>query len=131
VSKKANPYRGEVEVPINGDQYIITMSFDLISRIESTLPNGVMEFARRCQAMAFRHSEIVSVILLAICDADPELTAKKARELIGKEISANGIVPLMRACLNMITIAINGVPKKEAEPEEEDEGNARANPSMS
>ncbi len=104
-----NPYRGEVTFTIDGEDYTVRPTFQIIAEIESQY-GGIMPLAKRIASGDFTITEIVGVILIALKGQKGAPKPQELQELIFEEGATNFLVPISTFLANALTSG-NAAPK--------------------
>jgi hypothetical protein len=103
---KANPWRGEVEVILNNESYVLRPTFDALCRIERELDTGLIEIAKRMANGKLALQELSKILLCcnAAAEGEPALSA----EIIQAAIPGDGLTSIIGAVSRMLTHVLQG-----------------------
>lgn len=108
----ANAERGEVELMLNGKEYILLPTFNAMCTIERKTGKPLMAIATDMMNMS--HTEVATIIhhFLKMADAD-----KPSFNSIGMDVMAEGMTNMIRKMDPVFTAALGGSQKEEAKEE--------------
>ena len=102
----ANMHRGEVGIDIDGIQYVLRPSFDILVRLETRIGTGIIALARKFHESKFTVSDVAAVLFVGLSGytGNPPVTYEK----IGESIVAEGIAKFLPVVTVFLTYALGG-----------------------
>ena len=97
-----NPHRGEVTFTVNGEDYTVRPTFQVIAEIENQF-GGIMPLAKRMAAGDFTITEIVGVMLIALRGVKDAPKSALLQEKIFEEGVTNFLNPVASFLANALT----------------------------
>lgn len=101
----ANRVRGEVDVELGGDKYILRLDHDAIANLEDALGYGLLGLAKRLAEEKAGYREIVAIVHSAL---PPEARHSMSREAVGKAILAKGLFKFVPVAAGLIGPVMSG-----------------------
>ncbi len=104
-----NRLRNEVKITLDGQEFILRVTFEVIARIEQTIDGGFYQLTARSAQKDVTITEIARVLYEGIIGYDPDckLQYGDVGELVVRTCTADAI----KALLDFLTVALQGVPK--------------------
>lgn len=97
-----NPWRGEIELELQGRQFVLRPSFQAISQLEQTLGCGILCLVRRMQSGDVRLGDIVAIIEAGICGSGGSID----REWLGETVLRHGLTKVMPDIVRFLQAAL-------------------------
>ena len=106
----ANKKRGEFHIQLEGEDYTLQLTYEVMTEIEDALVVGVFELFSRAASGLFTLREMAKIVYLSIIKSD-EFELSEIQ--IGQMILAAGVTKYIDPIGNFFTEAINGGAKRE------------------
>lgn len=108
-----NKLRGEIEIDIEGESYILRPTFDAIASIESKTDKSLVKIATLLSQNDIRVADLTEIIFQGAKAANNEIN----REKIQGAILDKGIYKFMQPCMEFLRLALGGKDQDESKKE--------------
>lgn len=100
----ANRHRGEIEAEIGGKIRRLRLTFDGMARLEDALGMGILQIAKRVQAMQAGAKDVRLILETALHGAGDKPAGKEVAEAIEDK----GLLHFVKPCAELLTKAMAG-----------------------
>ena len=107
----ANKHRGEVELKLGGESYVLRPEFGVVAEIEDKLGTSILTVGKKLEATNFTASELLSFIEAFLKASGHEVDP----EAIAEGITESGVLNVTAPLIGFITAyAFGGTQEKKA-----------------
>jgi len=99
----ANPHRGEVEVSLGGETFILRPTFEALAEIEKATGLGLVPFATKITTGSYGVLDVFTVLKAGI-----RAGGREPPKDLGQRIVEEGLIRLSDGVLNFLTQALDG-----------------------